>query len=95
MDEAKVENWPELEGNTGMVQFVNTKPAVEDNPETTDIDESAEASTTYKVGNIPGTQLPMTGGIGTTLFTALGGLMTATAGAILTLTAHRRRKQHA
>ena len=42
-----------------------------------------------------GYELPSTGGMGTTLFTALGGLMTATAGAILTLTAHRRRKQHA
>jgi LPXTG-motif cell wall-anchored protein len=30
-------------------------------------------------------ELPQTGGIGTTLFTALGGLMTVTAGAILTL----------
>ncbi|MBQ7437914.1 MAG: LPXTG cell wall anchor domain-containing protein [Oscillospiraceae bacterium] len=36
------------------------------------------------------TQLPQTGGIGTTLFTALGGLMTAMAGAILTL--RRKRK---
>ena len=36
-------------------------------------------------------ELPSTGGIGTTLFTALGGLMTATAGAILTI---RRKKQY-
>ena len=45
------------------------------------------------VENTPGTALPQTGGIGTTLFTALGGLMTVTAGAILTLrrTATRRR----
>ncbi len=45
------------------------------------------------VGNTPGTALPMTGGIGTTLFTALGGLLTATAGAILTLTSLRRRRE--
>ena len=32
-----------------------------------------------------GYELPQTGGIGTTLFTALGGLMTVTAGAILTM----------
>ena len=46
---------------------------------------------TFTVGNTPGTQLPQTGGIGTTLFTALGGLMTVTAGAILTI---RRKKQY-
>ena len=39
-----------------------------------------------------GYELPQTGGIGTTLFTALGGLMTATAGAILTMKSYRRRK---
>lgn len=38
-----------------------------------------------------GVVLPNTGGIGTTIFTALGSLMTATAGAILTL--RRRKKQ--
>ena len=44
------------------------------------------------VENTPGTALPQTGGIGTRLFTALGGLMTATAGAILTI---RRKKKTA
>lgn len=47
------------------------------------------------VKNEAGVELPQTGGTGTSLFTALGGLMTATAGAILSLTAYRRRKQHA
>lgn len=42
-----------------------------------------------------GYELPQTGGIGTTLFTALGGLMTATAGAILTMKSYCRRKQNA
>ena len=42
------------------------------------------------VSNTPGTQLPQTGGPGTALFTALGGLMTATVGAILTI--RRKRK---
>ena len=42
-----------------------------------------------------GYELPSTGGIGTTLFTALGGLMTATAGAILTMKSYRRRKLNA
>ena len=48
-----------------------------------------------KIINRPvgGYELPQTGGIGTTLFTALGGLMTVAAGAVLTLrmTASRRR----
>ena len=35
-------------------------------------------------------ELPETGGIGTALFTALGGLMTVTAGAVLTL---RRKRE--
>ena len=44
----------------------------------------------FTIPNFPGIELPQTGGIGTTLFTALGGLMTATAGAILTI--RRKRK---
>ena len=51
---------------------------------------SDETNAEFEVGNPPGTALPQTGGIGTTLFTALGGLMTATAGAILTI--RRKRK---
>ena len=42
-----------------------------------------------------GYELPQTGGIGTTLFTALGGLMTVTAGAILTIKSWHRRKENA
>ncbi len=66
------------------------------------INPEAENTATYnKAGNIfivpnnPGSALPQTGGIGTTLFTALGGLMTATAGAILTMKSYRRRKENA
>ena len=40
---------------------------------------------TVKVGNTPGTELPMTGGPGTTLFTSLGALLASTAGAALIL----------
>ena len=47
----------------------------------------------FWIENTPGAQLPQTGGVGTSLYTALGGLMTATAGAILTLTSYRRRKK--
>ena len=53
---------------------------------------TADSNAQAKVENFPGTQLPNTGGIGTTLFTALGSLMTATAGAILTLL--RRKRQY-
>ena len=58
----------------------------------TDIIRISNSKDLY-VGNTPGSPLPMTGGVGTGLFTALGGLMTATAGAILTMTTCRRRKK--
>ena len=48
----------------------------------------------YRIINNPGVVLPQTGGIGTAIFTAIGGIMMVTAGAILILTAYRRRKQH-
>ena len=44
----------------------------------------------FTIPNTPGAALPQTGGIGTAFFTALGGLMTTTAGAILTI---RQRKR--
>ena len=47
----------------------------------------------YQIENEPGTPLPMTGGAGTALFTMIGGILSATAGAILTLTSYRRRKK--
>ena len=47
------------------------------------------APATAQVANTPGTALPMTGGIGTNLFTILGAILSGTAGAILTI---RRRK---
>ena len=43
--------------------------------------------------NTPGTPLPMTGGSGTGLFTLIGGILSMTAGAILTLTSYRRKKK--
>ena len=61
-----------------------------DNPENIRLENN---KLTIVVGNTPGVALPNTGGIGTTLFTALGGLMTATAGAILTLASFRRRRE--
>jgi len=48
---------------------------------------------TLIIGNTPGVALPNTGGSGTGLFTAIGGILSATAGTILTLTSYRRRKK--
>ena len=79
----------------GMVTFENAKAAVVDNPNTDENESAAAKNATFTVENTPGTQLPQTGGIGTTLFTALGGLMTAMAGAILTIKSYRRRKENA
>ena len=47
---------------------------------------------TFNVVNNPGVELPSTGGPGTALFTAIGGIMTILAGAVLTL---KKRKEHA
>ena len=55
----------------------------------------ADGASGVRIVNDTGVELPNTGGIGTTLFTALGGLMTATAGAILTMKSYHRRKQNA
>ena len=87
-DESKVVNWPTVaEASTeGMIRF---KAAIA----ASGTAEATNAAIT--VGNDQGVELPQTGGIGTTLFTALGGLMTTTAGAILTLKSYRRRKQNA
>ena len=51
-----------------------------------------DATWQIRVWNNPGVELPSTGGPGTALFTAIGGIMTAMAGAILTL---KKRKEHA
>ncbi len=53
-----------------------------------DLDSSEQA--VFEVGNQPGVELPATGGTGTVLYTALGALLTGTAGAALML---RRRKK--
>ena len=60
-------------------------------------DQTTGAFDNGTITNTPmsGVELPQTGGIGTTLFTALGGLMTATAGAVLTMKSYRRRKENA
>ena len=91
--------WSTITGagtGSSLVTFTAAQAAVADNPETTDVDESkAATNATFTVENTPGTQLPQTGGIGTTLFTALGSIMTATAGAILTIKSWQRRRENA
>ena len=64
------------------------------NPEAENTARYNKAGNIFIVPNNPGTALPQTGGPGTALFTALGGLMTATAGAVLTLR-RRRQRYHA
>ena len=49
----------------------------------------ADDNTTIIVRNTPGVELPSTGGIGTRLFTAIGAMLTMTAGAVLMI----RRKR--
>ena len=44
------------------------------------------------IKNNAGVELPSTGGAGTAIFTAIGGIMTAVAGAVMTL---KKRKEHA
>lgn len=74
-----------------MVSFENAKEAVADNTETPEDESQPAGNATFTVQNTPGVQLPQTGGTGTTLFMALGGLLTVTAGVILTI---RRKKQY-
>ncbi len=91
VNEGLVKNWPEKDGSSGRIRFVNTTPAVPDNPETTDIDESAEAIAAYKVGNTPGVALPNTGGSGTVLYTVPGGILALLAAALFAITRYLER----
>ena len=83
INKALVKNWPEQNGDSGNVQFVSTRPAISDNPETTDVDETSQAVTTFRVGNLPGSALPKSGGPGTILFMILGLALIAGAGLLL------------
>ena len=90
INEGLVKNWPETDDHSGNIRFVSTTQAVADNSETTDVDESAEARTTYKVGNTPGVALPSTGGPGTNLIYFLGIVLTGLAGGGLLMKRRRR-----
>ena len=64
--------------------YTPAQDAVEDNPDTTDIDESREATNdTFTIPNTPGAALPSTGGPGTRLFTILGTILILGAGVLL------------
>ena len=65
-----------------MVTFTAAQAAVVDDPETTEIDESKDATNaTFEVKNEPGVALPSTGGPGTRFFTILGSMLICLAGA--------------
>gem|GEM_PF-1425323 len=65
-----------------MVTFTAAQAAVVDDPETTEIDESKDATNaTFEVKNEPGVALPSTGGPGTRFFTLLGSMLICLAGA--------------
>jgi len=80
--------------------YVNTLPAIEfviSKGKITNITDSVditheENDLSFTIKNHPGVQLPQTGGIGTGIFTAIGAILSCSAGAILTL---RKRKQAA
>ena len=61
-------------------------------PNETEGETEKPTTLTISIPNTPGIEMPETGGPGTALFTALGGIMTALAGAILTL---KKRKEQA
>ena len=73
------------------VTYTAVQEAVADDPATTDVNEAQDAvPATFIVGNIPGVELPATGGSGTTLYTVTGlSLMAAALWLIL------RRKREA
>ena len=79
--------------------LVEDTPAVEDDPATTDVDESKDASfdsydpDNYQdVINNSGTVLPSTGGMGTTILYIVGGVVVAAA-LVLLITKRRMRKE--
>ncbi len=64
--------------------YTPAQDAVEDDPDTRDIDESHEAiNDTFTIPNPPGAVLPNTGGPGTRIFTILGSILILGAGALL------------
>ena len=90
VDETLVKNWADMSGNTGNIRFESSQPADYDDPSTPGVDESAEAKTTYSVGNTPGTELPSTGGIGAGIFYVIGAIMML-AGTSAAVLGRRRR----
>lgn len=61
-------------------------------PNETEGETEQRTTLTISISNMPGIEMPETGGSGTGLFTVIGGIMTALAGAILTL---KKRKEQA
>jgi len=89
LNEATVKNCPNHTTDDNIV-FVSTKPASQDNPATTDVNEASDAVFLFKVGNTPGAALPNTGGSGTNMIYLLGMILTGIAGTGLMMQKHKR-----
>ena len=88
----KPSTWAEREMATGdMVTFEAAKAAVEDNPETQNVNEAENATRdTFIIQNEPGAALPNTGGPGTNFFYMIGCILTLLAGTGIVMKKRRR-----
>ena len=78
-----VKNWPDA-AVTDLISLTRAEAAVADDPATTDVNESKDATNdTFTVGNTPGAKLPSTGGPGTTGLYILGSILTLLAAVLL------------
>ena len=83
VDESLVKNWPDA-AVTDLISLTRAEAAVADDPATTDVNESKDATNdTFTVGNTPGAKLPSTGGPGTTGLYILGSILTLLAAVLL------------
>ena len=75
-------SWPPAVSNDS-VAFAHAEEAAEDDPETEENESHPASNAAFTVGNIPGTQLPHTGGPGTRFFLIFGTVLALAAGSLL------------